>query len=131
MLLILTTKLPLCLMSTMFVLKYVYMFVVSCNLEPNFHVCRIVIFRLLRLNIKARQWQTLYTRILERKPFIDTSYRIGHRLELKYFHFGQFFLLCKGFHSEHEVLFLCHISLIELKLEYRHVLQSTTKLMTA
>ena len=35
---------------------------------------------------------TRYTRILERKPFIDICYRIGHRLELKYFHFAQFLL---------------------------------------
>ena len=38
------------------------------------------------------QGQTRYTRILERKPLIDTSYRIRHRLELKYFHFAQFLL---------------------------------------
>ena len=38
------------------------------------------------------QGQTRYTRILERKPLIDTSYRIQHRLELKYFHFAQFLL---------------------------------------
>ena len=36
------------------------------------------------------QGQTRYTRILERKPLIDTSYRIRHRLELKYLHFAQF-----------------------------------------
>ena len=29
---------------------------------------------------------------LERKPLIDTSYHIQHRLELKYFHFAQFLL---------------------------------------
>ena len=38
------------------------------------------------------QGQTRYTRILERKPLINTSYRIRHRLELKYFHFAQFLL---------------------------------------
>ena len=38
------------------------------------------------------QGQTRNTRILERKPLIDTSYRIQHRLELKYFHFAQFLL---------------------------------------
>ena len=38
------------------------------------------------------QGQTRNTRILERKPLIDTSYRIRHRLELKYFHFAQFLL---------------------------------------
>ena len=36
--------------------------------------------------------QTQYTRILERKPLIDISYHIQHRLELKYFHFAQFLL---------------------------------------
>ena len=38
------------------------------------------------------QGQTRNTRILERKPLIDTSYRIRHGLELKYFHFAQFLL---------------------------------------
>ena len=38
------------------------------------------------------QGQTQNTRILERKPLIDTSYRIGHGLELKYFHLAQFLL---------------------------------------
>ena len=28
--------------------------------------------------------------MIERKPLIDKSYRIRHRLELKYFHFAQF-----------------------------------------
>ena len=38
------------------------------------------------------QGQTQNTRILERKPLIDTSYRIGHGLELKYFHLAQILL---------------------------------------
>ena len=39
------------------------------------------------------QGQTRYTRILDSKPFIHASYRIGHRLELKYyFLFAQFLL---------------------------------------
>ena len=38
------------------------------------------------------QGQTRYTRILERKSLIDKSYRMLHRLELKYFHFAQFLL---------------------------------------
>ena len=38
------------------------------------------------------QGQTRNTRILECKPLIDTSDRIRHRLELKYFHFAQFLL---------------------------------------
>ena len=38
------------------------------------------------------QGQTRNTRIRERKPLIDASYRIRHRLELKYFHFAQFLL---------------------------------------
>ena len=36
------------------------------------------------------QGQTCNTKILERKPLIDTSCRIQHRLKLKYSHFGQF-----------------------------------------
>ena len=39
------------------------------------------------------QGQTQNTRILERKPLIDTSYRIRHRLELKNFHLAQFLLI--------------------------------------
>ena len=38
------------------------------------------------------QCQARNTRILQRKPVIDTSYRIRHILELKYFHFAQFLL---------------------------------------
>ena len=38
------------------------------------------------------QGQTQYTGILDHKPFIDTCYSIGHRLELKYFHFARFLL---------------------------------------
>ena len=38
------------------------------------------------------QGQTRNTRILKRKPLIDTSYCIWHRLELTYFHFAQFLL---------------------------------------
>ena len=38
------------------------------------------------------QGQARNTRILERKPLIDTFYCIRHRLELKYFHFAQFLL---------------------------------------
>ena len=38
------------------------------------------------------QGQTRNTRILERKPLIDTSYRIRHSLELKSFHLAQFLL---------------------------------------
>ena len=39
------------------------------------------------------QGQKQYTRLLEHKPLIDTSCRIGYRVELKYFHFAQFFLI--------------------------------------
>ena len=38
------------------------------------------------------QGQTRDTRILERKHLINTSCRIRHRLELKYFHFARVFL---------------------------------------
>ena len=60
----------------------------SCNLKMLFCVqdCRSQIAQL------EYQGQTRNTRILERKPLIDTSYRIQHRLELKYFHFAQFLL---------------------------------------
>ena len=44
--------------------------------------CRIVILRLLKLNIKARQ--------KNRKPIIDKWYCIGHRLELKIFSLHNF-----------------------------------------
>ena len=50
------------------------------------HDCSTRIFQL------EYQGQTRNTRILERKPLIDTSYRIRHRLELKYFHLAQFLL---------------------------------------
>ena len=39
-------------------------------------------------------WPDTNTRILERKPLIDTSYCILHRLEFKYFHLAQFFVQC-------------------------------------
>ena len=39
------------------------------------------------------QGQARSTRFLERKPLIDTSYRIRHRLELNLFHFAQFLLI--------------------------------------
>ena len=42
------------------------------------------------------QGQARKTRILESKPLIDTSYRIRHRFELKYFHFAQIFLIASG-----------------------------------
>ena len=38
------------------------------------------------------QGRTRNTRIIDRKPLIDTSYRIRHRLELKYFQLAQFLL---------------------------------------
>ena len=62
------------------------------NLEPLFCMqnCRSLISQV------EHQGQTWYTRILERKPLMDTSFRILHRLELKYFHFAQFFLNAHG-----------------------------------
>ena len=39
------------------------------------------------------QGQAQKTRMLACKPFIDTSYSILHRFELKYFHFTQFLLI--------------------------------------
>ena len=58
----------------------------TCNWFFGVQDCSTRIFHL------EYQGQTLNTRILERKPLIDTSYRIRHRLELKYFHFAQFLL---------------------------------------
>ena len=63
--------------------------VVSRNQEPLFCVqgCCPQIAQV------EYQGQARKTRILERKPWIDASYRIQHRLELKYFHFTQFLLI--------------------------------------
>ena len=54
---------------------------------------RFFAFRIVVLGLQVAQdeyqgqsGQTLYAKILEHKYFIDTSYRIRHRLELKYFH---------------------------------------------
>ena len=58
----------------------------TCNWIFCVKDCRPRIFQL------EYQGQTQNTRILERKPLIDTSYCIRHRLELKYFHFAQFLL---------------------------------------
>ena len=56
-----------------------------CIWQPATHAYRIVLYKLFKLNIKAR------CKIPEflNKPLIDTSYCIQHRLELKYFHFAQ------------------------------------------
>ena len=62
--------------------------VVSRNLRPVFCVqdgrSRIA-------QVKYQE-QARYTRILDRKLLIDTSFHIRHRLELKYFHFSNFLL---------------------------------------
>ena len=47
------------------------------------------------------QGQARNTRILERKPLIDTSYRIRHRLELKYFHFKFTQILLIAYRAAH------------------------------
>ena len=61
--------------------------VVFCNLQLFFLcVYRIVVLWLFKLNIKTRH------EIPERKPLIDTSNHIQHRLELKYFLFAHFLL---------------------------------------
>ena len=62
----------------------------------------MVILRLLKLNVKARQ----DTRILDSKPFVNVYYSIGHRSELIFFLSAQF-LLASPF--EVDVLFLCPI----------------------
>ena len=56
----------------------------------RFFECRIVV--LSQIAQVEYQGQAQNTRILERKPLINTSYCIRHRLELKYFHFAQFLL---------------------------------------
>ena len=48
------------------------------------------------------QGQARNIRILERKPLIDTSYRIRRTLELKYFHFAQFLLIAFEQHIDFE-----------------------------
>ena len=54
----------------------------TCNWFFGVQDCRTRIFQV------EYQGQTRNTRILERKPLINTSYCIRHRLELKYFHFA-------------------------------------------
>ena len=61
--------------------------VVSCNLEPIFFAYRIVVSGLIKLNIKARHE---IPEFFYRKPFTNTCYSIGDRLEFHYFHFAQF-----------------------------------------
>ena len=55
----------------------------------DFFAYRTVVLGLFKLNIKARYE---IREFLNATFFIDTSYRIWHRLELKYFHFAQFLL---------------------------------------
>ena len=50
----------------------------------DFFAYRTVVVGFFKLNIKARH-EIREFGILERKPLIDTSYRIHLRLELKYF----------------------------------------------
>ena len=57
----------------------------------DFLAYRTVVFGFFNLNIKARHEIREFLN-LERKPLVDTSYRIRHRLELKYVHFAQFLL---------------------------------------
>ena len=45
------------------------------------------------------QSQARHTRILERKPFFDTFYSIGHKLEFTYFLFAQ--LLLNDYQAAH------------------------------
>ena len=62
--------------------------VVFRHLQPIFCVqdCCTQIFQV------EYQGETRYTRIFERKPLKNTSYRILLRLKLKYVHFAQFLL---------------------------------------
>ena len=68
--------------------KHGILVVLFRDLQPLFCVqdCRSQIAQV------EYQGQARNTRILERKPMIDTFYCIRHRLELKYFHFAQFLL---------------------------------------
>ena len=68
--------------------KHCILVVVSCNLQQLFFVqdCSSWIAQV------EYQGQARNTRVLERKPLIDTSYRSRHRLELKYFNIAQFLL---------------------------------------
>ena len=54
---------------------------------------QILVLGMLNLNTKGRHY---LTKFLTAKPFIDTSYYMGHRLELKYYHFAQFFAQCSS-----------------------------------
>ena len=72
----------------------VTLLVVSRNLQQlsSFCVQDCCSRRTSRIAQVECQGQARNTRTLERKPLINTFYRIGHRLELKYFHFAQFLL---------------------------------------
>ena len=81
----LTTK-PLVLINCLKKTAYDSSYFATCNWFFCVQDCRTRTFQ------REYQGQTRNTRILERRPLIDTSYRIQHRLELKYFHFAQFLL---------------------------------------
>ena len=73
----LTTK-PLIHISCWKKTAYVSSYFATCNRFFSVQDCRTRIFQL------EYQGQTRFLRILERKPLIDTSYRIRHSLELKW-----------------------------------------------
>ena len=93
--------------------------------------------------IAEYQGQTPYTRILQGKPFIDTSSLLGHRLELKYFSLRNW-IPCKlcnlvALHCRMRSSKICAsmrfcsyviFYLRKLKLEYRYALQLKNKMMT-
>ena len=85
MLLALTTK-PLVRINCSKKMVYDSSYFATCNRFFLRTGCRAWIFQI------EYQGQTRNTIILERKPLIDTSHRIRHRLELKYLHFTQFSL---------------------------------------
>ena len=63
------------------------------ELEPGTDFCvQDYRFRIAQFEYQGQSGQTRNTRILERRPLINTSHRNLHRLELKYFHLAQFFL---------------------------------------
>ena len=67
----------------------VILLVVFCNMQPLFYGQD----SRSRIAEVEYQGQARNTRIFERKPLINTSYSIRHRLELKYFHLAQNLLI--------------------------------------
>ena len=69
------------------------------------------------------QGQTRCTRILYCNPFIDTSYGIGYRLELKYFHTGLYMAF------EHSILFATNLAANFGCYQFRIISEIVSKLL--